>query len=401
MRILVLTSTFPRWQGDAEPGFVHELCKHLSDRGTRVDVLAPHAAGASLYERLGDISVYRYKYFFTRFEKLAYTGGINANMKKYWYGRLLVPFFLFSQCLAIRHRLKQEQYDLVHAHWIIPQALCCSLLFRLIPGLAIPLVCTSHGGDLYSFNNSLFRHVKKRVIAKVDHLCVVSTAMRNDVMSFNAREDKVSVLSMGVDLSGLFQPDVNVRRHPQKIIFVGRFVEKKGISLLIEAVSKLKKDFPGIELVLVGDGPVRRRLQEQVRQSGMIECVEFHGSVHQSGLPALFSSAAIAVVPSTIDQSGDREGLGLVAIEAMGCECAVVVSSTSAMEDIVADGDTGLVFTMDNADELGSKLRYLLQHADERQSIAKRGREFVRERYDWNVITSRYQALLEQQVKSL
>ena len=395
MRILVLSSTFPRWEGDTEPGFVLELCKRLADRDFGVDVLAPHTAKASTCEKFGGINVFRYKYFFTRFQKLAYNGGINANIRKYWYARLLVPLFIFFQCLAIYRRLKEDHYDIIHAHWIIPQALCCSLLFRIVPGIALPVICTSHGGDLYSYNSGFSRYIKKRVINDLAHLCVVSNAMKEEAVQLGAAGGKVNVLSMGVDLSARFKPVKGVMRDPQKIIFVGRFVEKKGINLLIDAVSLLRKQYPEVELVLVGDGPGRRRAREQVVEHGMESSVEFHGSMHQSALPALFSSAAIAVVPSVIDNTGDREGLGLVVIEAMGCECAVVVSSLAAMQDIVTDGETGLIFQMGSAEDLRDRLQYLLQQPHERQLLAERGREFVRSRYDWDIIAGQYQVLLQ------
>ena len=70
-KILVLTSTFPRWKDDVEPPFVYELCRRLSETFL-VHVLAPHTSGAAIEEQLDGIQVTRYRYFFSRWESLAY-----------------------------------------------------------------------------------------------------------------------------------------------------------------------------------------------------------------------------------------------------------------------------------------------------------------------------------------
>ena len=81
MNILVLISTFPRWKDDTDPRFVEHLCQNLAGEHS-VHVVAPHARGALSTETIGKVTVFRYRYFFTAGESLAYEGGILPNLKK-------------------------------------------------------------------------------------------------------------------------------------------------------------------------------------------------------------------------------------------------------------------------------------------------------------------------------
>ena len=125
-KLLILTSTFPRWNGDDEPPFVYELSRRLQKK-FKIYVLAPHAAGCLSEEILNGINIKRFRYFFSRWEKLAYQGGILSNLKnKPWrYG--LVPFFLMAEYVVLIRMLRRHRFDLIHAHWIIPQGLMALL----------------------------------------------------------------------------------------------------------------------------------------------------------------------------------------------------------------------------------------------------------------------------------
>lgn len=98
--LLVLTSTYPRWDGDTEPPFVHLLCKELTSK-YRVIVLAPHYPDARCHEVMDGVTVYRFRYFFPFAEHLAYDGGIIQNLKNNRFRVLLIPAFMFSQFINI------------------------------------------------------------------------------------------------------------------------------------------------------------------------------------------------------------------------------------------------------------------------------------------------------------
>lgn len=393
-RILVVTSTFPRWSGDSEPSFVYTLSSRLQQKGYDVTVLAPHAKGLKLNETMGRVRVMRYRYFFSGLENLAYAGGILANLRKNPLNYLLVPFFLFFQSKYLLKLLRTDQFDLVHAHWIIPQGLLSVIVNNYLITRPVPVLCTSHGADLYALRNPLFRLLRKWTINKCAHLCVVSSAMEKTCFALGVDKSKLSTISMGVDLTNIFYPAAGVERKPERLIFVGRLVEKKGVQILIDAMQVIVAGNPDAELLVIGDGPLRKSIAAQVKDSGLSKNVVFKGAISNDQLPALYSSASVSVVPSIIDRQGDQEGLGLVMIEALGCGCAVVASSLEPIKDVIIDGVTGLLSTPGNSAELAEKIILLLTDSGLCRRIAGQGQESVRGKFDWDIICEKYDRLI-------
>ena len=306
-KILVTTSTFPRWKDDTDPPFVYELCKRLVDSGIDVDVLVPHAEGARSREIMDGINVYRYKYFFERWQTLAYSGGILANLRKNKLNYLLVPFFIGLQGIAEYRLIKKHNYNVIHAHWIIPQGLITVILNKL-SGKQISVLCTSHGGDLFSMQSSMSRIIKLWIINNTDRLTVVSTYMHDFCIAMNVDKTKISVCPMGVDLVNQFMPNPGINRKTNSLVFVGRLVEKKGVSCLLHSVSELMVNFPDISLCIVGDGPLKKELISRAQILGIEKNVKFIGAIQHKRIPEFLSSSGIAVIPSIIDNNQDQEG---------------------------------------------------------------------------------------------
>ncbi|MEX2354219.1 MAG: glycosyltransferase, partial [Gammaproteobacteria bacterium] len=268
-RILVITSTFPRWKHDTDPSFVFDLCCYLQAQGLQIDVLAPHAPGTLNHEVIEGITVYRYRYFFERLQRLTYAGGILENLKKNPLNYGLVPFLLIAQALVLFRLIRKGNYRVMHAHWLIPQGMICAAVKSLFGKNAPALICTSHGGDLYALDNFFFRWIKRWTIRRCKQFCVVSHAMKRKVTEMGIDPDKVEVMPMGVDLEKVFVPVSDITRQDKRLIFVGRLVEKKGVEVLLDAMQVLIPQFPEIELLIVGDGPLRRTLEHKVRAAGM------------------------------------------------------------------------------------------------------------------------------------
>jgi glycosyltransferase involved in cell wall biosynthesis len=391
--LLVLTSTYPRWKGDVEPSFVHLLCRQLSS-SFRIIVLAPHYPGAALQEELDGILVYRFRYFPSSAEKLAYNGGINANLKNCRLKYLLVPFFALGQLLAIGALCRKYRFCLIHAHWVIPQGLI-ALFARRLYCPKVKVLCTSHGGDLFGLQGGVLESLKRYVYRHCDQVTVVSSTMKRRLEHMGCPTDIVSIHSMGVNLRDQFVP-ADGNRKEADLIFVGRLVEKKGVGTLIEAVHLLRTDFPTLRLKIVGNGPERHALEHRVAELQLDKQVEFLGSRPNDDMPAHYRSAPIAVVPSVVAADGDQEGLGLVAVEALGCGCAVIASDVPALQDVVQDGKTGLVFHSNDARDLSMKIRKLITDDSMRELLARQGREAVLMRFDWQEVGMRYQHLIGQ-----
>ena len=390
-KILVLTSTFPRWRDDIEPPFVYELCRRLS-KTFSVHVLAPHASGAAIEDRIGSIRVTRYRYFFSRWEDLAFHGGILANLKQNPLRYALVPLFILSQLVVLIRLLRRFQFDCVHAHWLIPQGWIAATACLFVKS-APPVVVTSHGGDLYGLKGFVFNRMKRFVARRSAAVTVVSDAMRGVLKDLGIDDSHVNVIPMGVDLRNRFVPAVQ-RPASGVLLFVGRLVEKKGLKYLIEALPSILEKHPHATLKIVGDGQEKDKIIDRLLRLGLAERVEFFGAIANENLTELYHNSDVVVFPSVVAGNGDREGFGLVLVEALGCECATVVTDLPAMRDIIQNGKTALVVPQKDARLLAEKISLMIDDECLRQSLGRQGRHYVLERFDWEIITSQYKELL-------
>mgnify|MGYP001812435515 CR=1 FL=1 len=394
--ILVLTSTFPRWKDDVEPPFVHQLCRRLS-KTFSVHVLAPHASGAAVEDQMEGIRVTRYRYFFSRWENLAFHGGILANLKQKPMRYALVPFFIMAQLVVLIRLLKSFQFDCIHAHWLIPQGLIAITACLFIKS-APPVIVTSHGGDLFGLKGFVFNRLKRFVALRSAAVTVVSHAMREVLQELRIADSRINVIPMGVDLHNRFVPAVQ-RSVSGTLLFVGRLVEKKGLKYLIEALPLILEKHPNVTLKIVGDGQEKERILDRILELGIGEHVEFLGAVANETLAEIYHSSDVVVFPSVVAGDGDREGFGLVLVEALGCECATVVTNLPAMRDIIHNGKSALVIPQKDVSLLAKKVSLLIDDDNLRQSLGKQGRQYVLERFDWEIITIQYIELIRSVIK--
>lgn len=356
-KVLVLTSTFPRWRGDHEPAFVYELSRRLTD-DFDIHILAPHAPGSQAAEIMDNLKVTRFRYGSDFMERLAYNGGILPNLKKNPFKLLLVPFFLISQLLSIKNLIKQHKFELIHAHWIIPQGFCAALIKLWCPPNTKTII-TSHGGDLFSLKNRVLKACKLWSIKYCDSLAVVSKAMQQEAIRLGVDENKINIAPMGVDLTDTFIPPPNNLQR-SGVVFVGRLVEKKGVHHLLNAFEKLYIKCPDEKLIIIGDGTLREALELQVKKAHMEKRVIFTGAIPNQEIPYHLQSAKVAVFPSIETVSGDQEGLGLTIIEALGCGCEVISSNSSAIDDIAEHAEITRV-NPEDTDELSKAILVSLE----------------------------------------
>lgn len=395
-RVLVLTSTFPRWQGDNEPPFVFELCKRLGDQFD-VLVLAPHADGAKRFERMGSVEIMRFRYFLPRWEKLAYQGGIQANLKRNRWCHLLLPLYFLSQLTALWRILRYQRIDLIHAHWLIPQGLTVAIAGVFTKNMP-PTICTSHGGDLLGLNGLLLNSIKRWVIRCSAVLTVVSHTMEERALSLGANPEKLQTVSMGVETSSLFTPDAATRRVDNEVLFVGRLVEKKGCTYLLGAMPEILKRHPDTHLRIVGSGPEEEVLKRQADRLGIAYAVTFHGAVNNAEIPNLYRRATVFVAPSIVTAQGDQEGLGLVLVEALACGCPAVASDLPAIRDVIIHQDTGWLVPQRNPEAIADAVAKLLSEPGLRSQLAVNGRAHAIRKFDWGIVASRYGRLLDELV---
>ena len=387
-KVLVLTSTFPRWKGDTNPPFVFELSRRLTDKFD-VAVLTPHFPGSKNTETMDRLKVHRFHYFFEKFEKLAGDGGMLPTLKANKRYYLTVPFFLLFEIIATLKLVKKLKPDIIHAHWIIPQGLAAYINFLINK---TPYIVTSHGGDIFGLQNKYLIKLKKLILEKAKSITVVSSAIKKEVIKIDPNlESKIKIIPMGVD-SKLFNPDKYDESIKKKyditgpfLLFVGRLAEKKGVRYLIEAIPAVLKEYPKAELLIIGSGTLELDLKNLADKLHLSSSIIFIGAIQNSDLPKFYATADIFIGPSIVADDGDREGLPVTYMEAMACGCPVIATDLPGNRDIINEVNGYLVRQKDSKD-IAVKILFGLKNKWNRNVIAN----FIKRNYSWKIIVNKY-----------
>ena len=391
--LLVLSSTYPRFAGDPEPAFVHELCRRLVS-AFDVIALVPDAPGADASGIHEGVEVVRYRYAPRSWQTLVNDGGIMTNLRRNRWKFALVPPLILAQWWRARHLLRTRRIDVVHAHWLIPQGLIGALL-RGAPRRAPALLVTSHGADLFALRGRVPDALKRFVVRRANAVTVVSPAMKAALEKIGADTSRVEVRSMGVDLSERFVRDEAQMRSTDEILFVGRLVEKKGLKFLIEAMPRIIAGHPAARLTVAGFGPEEPALRARVAELGLTSVVDFVGAVSQADLPVRYRRAAVLVAPFVEAASGDQEGLGLVVVEALGCGCPVVLSDLPATREILPGSSACTRVPPGDGRAIADAVAQVLRDPSRHRSAVIDARPEIERTFDWAAVARQYTAIID------
>jgi glycosyltransferase involved in cell wall biosynthesis len=381
-----LASTYPAKTGDGTPSFVRDLAVGVA-RDAEVLVLVPAVPGGAATEESDGIHVRRYRFFVRRWEDVAH-GALLENVKRRKSRLLQVPPLLIAQFFAVRRAVKEFKPDVIHAHWIIPQGWVARWAAPRVPTLV-----TTLGGDLYALNDPVSRAIKRSVVKRAAAITVMNEDMRAMAVALGVGAEKVTVRPMGARVDR-FAHTAASRTYaktngPVELLAVGRLVEKKGFSILLDALRTIDPDT--WRLTLVGDGPLRADLELHAR--GLP--VTFAGQLGQDALAEADAAADIAVFPSVRAASGDQDGLPVALLEAMASGCAVIVSDLPGLNEAVLHDDSGLVVASGDVDALRASLVALIADAGLRERLGSAAASRAR-LYDVDAVAIDYGHLLAQ-----
>lgn len=359
MKVLFLTHSFPREEGDAAGSFLLRLASALRDEDITVEVVAPGAPGLEAHAELDGVAIDRFRYAPRRYERLAYSGTMAEQVRDSWASRLVMIGFLgaeFGAAVAARRRFEP---DLVHAHWWFPNG----LVGTWIEGIAeVPLVTTLHGTDVRLARDvAMARPLFRRVLKQSAAVTAVSHWLAREAERVMPSASP-SVAPMPVDTS-LFQP--GGQRERDHLLFVGRLNQQKGLEHLLRGLA-LATSRP--RLSVIGDGDRATELKRLATELGIADRVRWLGALRQPELVPHYQRATAVVIPS-ID-----EGLGLVAVEAQLCEAPVVATDSGGLRDVVRHDETGLLVPPGDPLALAFAIDELGRGTERLREIAQAGR---------------------------
>jgi colanic acid/amylovoran biosynthesis glycosyltransferase len=229
-----------------------------------------------------------------------------------------------------------------------------ALALPLAHALGLQIVVTLHGGDVSKRKNWQRTVLSRRwpaLVREAFAFVCVSHAVADIALARGAPPDKVVVLPIGVEV-----PDQPPAARPRAHLFVGRFVEKKGIAVLADAVRMLRAQGDTTPVVFIGDGALRPVLEALARD---VPGVTLTGWLNADAIQPHLAAAVSLVVPSVIASDGDAEGLPSVIPEAMAQGCPVIGSDQGGIAEAVRSGVTGLLVPPRDAAALAASMRQL------------------------------------------
>lgn len=299
-----------------------------------------------------------------------------------------VSYKLWGLAPAFFRRIRKLNPVLIHAHFGPDGA----RVLPLVRDLALPLIVTFHGYDAtmkdeYARRSYSYRvYLSRREVLKREArlFIAVSEFIKEKLLEQSFPPDKVVEHYIGV-APETFRPDLGVPREPM-VLFVGRLIEKKGCEYLIRAMSRVQAVRPEVELVVIGDGPLRPTLEQL---AGELLCrYRFLGVQSPEIVQAWMNRAQVFSVPSITADSGDSEAFGIVFAEAQAMGLPVVSFATGGVAEAVAHGETGFLAVERDWKALAEHIMHLLKDETLWQQFSQKGQERVRTLFNLHRQTS-------------
>ena len=228
---------------------------------------------------------------------------------------------------------------------------------------------------------------ERRAISRADALVAISSTTRDELQAhYGIAESMITLIPVGIDAEH-FSP--GARREPDSLLYVGRLAARKGLEFLLRAMPLIAAERPQTLLSIVGDGPLRPRLEALAVKLGIESHVTFLGRLDDQELLRTYQGTQLQVVPSLF------EGLGVTALEGMACGAAIVASDVPGLRDVVQDGENGLLVPYGDCAALAHAVLRLLQDADLRERLRLAGEEQIRTRFAWPCIVERYREVIQ------
>jgi glycosyltransferase involved in cell wall biosynthesis len=317
----------------------------------------------------------------------------------------LPVLFRFGNAPFLPGLLSLAPFDVLHLHY--PFYFGSEMVFLRSLVTNLRYVVTYHqdvlfAGRLHVLDRLHHRLLGGRIISRASKVLASSWdyARASRIGSLlQTRPGSVDVLANGVDAQR-FHPDVDGSRLRAKyakpggrvVLFVAALDRAhyfKGLAILLQALARLQDR--DIHLLVVGDGDLRPRYEQQATRWGLGEQVTFCGRVSDEALPAYYACSDLLVLPSITM----GEAFGLVLLEAMASGRPVVASNLPGVRSVVNDGEDGLLIEPGDVGDLADKMRTLLDDAQRRREMGERGRNKVEARYDWPQIIPRLAQVYE------
>ncbi len=394
--VLMITSSFPRYEGDYFGPWILDYCRELKKQGVEVVVLAPKTIDndPDILSEKG-LTVKRFNYWWPRrAQKLVYPPGMIPQIKSNFFRFIQIPFLLYSYYQSAKNICAKKEIDIIHCQWVIPSGFIGAMLKRKIQK---PLVITSQGAELFLSTKHPFSWATKLTIKLTDKLLPVSNQMSERAQRFGADVQNIKVVPNAVDtykfrpdVSSKFREQYNIPNDAIVILTVRRLVAEKRVSDILEAFDLVTSLAP-IHLIIAGDGPQKNHLRDISKNSKRVDQVHFIGFIDNKDLPDIYAASDIYIL------SSQQEGLSLSMLEAMSSELIVISTTSTGGNEVIDHQVNGYLYEIGDIRSLAGYINEAIElSAVGKSAICKKAREKVVDKYSLTKMVGQWLTLYNQ-----
>jgi glycosyltransferase involved in cell wall biosynthesis len=355
-------------------------------------VLTPHAPGVQERWQEDGVQAISFRYAPESYEVLGYSRSLSSDETIRLGAGLVTPLYVAAARRALNRLLSGNNFDLLHAHWVVPNGLVSAPVADRVP-LAIGL----HGSDVFLAERPLVRRFVGRALGRSRLVTGCSPELVDRVCALGFERERARVIPYGVDTEK-FSPGADRQTSwrdrleiPAEAVVglsVGRMVTKKGYHVLMETLAEVMALDPDLHLVLAGGGD---RLAELERAAlPWRDRVHFPGAVLRDALPDLYRAADFFLLPAVHDAKGNVDGLPNVILEAMATGLPVVASRISGIPLAISDGVEGLLVEEKDPTRLLEAIAQLVGNQDRRLEMGGAARARAESELTWTAVAGRY-----------
>jgi glycosyltransferase involved in cell wall biosynthesis len=404
MKILALTSSYPRYEGDPTAPFIESITRHVAELGHSVHLVLPESAEWRRPSSDGNVTYHPYRYSPRRsWTPWGYSAALEDGVKIRRALFALAPIVAASAYGTTRRLLASERFDVVQAHWVIPNG---PIAARAARRHDLPLVVSLHGSDVsVSEKSGLIAHVARRTFERARAVTAPSEDLLTRATRLGARGDlqlipygaSVEAFRVGREDAARVRSELGLAPDAVVVAAIGRFVHWKGFGYLIDAVAQAARSVPELRLVFLGDGDLRDELVHLTKAHALEDRVVFAGMVGRNAMPANLAAADIVAVPS-IHYDGYVDGLPNVALEAMASGKPLVATRVGGLPQLVRDGENGLLVEEKDAEALASAIVRLAHDPVLRLRLGTTAEEEIRSARNWDAVAAQFVDVYERAI---
>jgi len=295
---------------------------------------------------------------------------------------------------ALVNYLKEEKIDVVFVEYGTGGAMvteACKIA-------NVPLVIHYHGADVHHRKTvEEYLPYYKKAFAYASALISVSKDMIGELIELGAPKEKIHLASCGVDVTKF--PQLDISKNGKEFLSIGRFVEKKSPSSVVEAFKIVHDKFPDARLTMVGQGPLFEQTKALIEKLDLQDAINLSGILKTDQIKVLLSKTRVFVQHSVTAKDGDKEGTPVTILEAGASGLAIVSTRHAGIKEAVIDGETG--YLVDEHDVAGMA-NYMIKFAEDIDLAVEMGAkeaEHIRKNYDINDRIKTLTAILKQAIK--